>query len=340
MQFIDLNPEVTCSQNLGDPRQRKISNHIEGHGLMVVLLDLAAWQPIQGIVILPGTSCAADQSVHQASSPPTGGKLIASPRSSTMPFLKDDDDTPPGEADTLAPLLPSPGRDPSRLMQDIAEHSFEDHQIHSNPPLFDPTKPHKSPEPAHTHSWIIKTWSGIKDRPWNAHAGGSSIVALCEICRMHMALNALITSDDAPVCGSQGTDPNSHHHFHLELWTNNTRYSSKATAVVERKPEYGTFQCCQCPLAIQIEYWSPVVPEYLLSSFKKRKTGNNSALNIINRNKDAKPNFATVTKGILQLTPTEHLRLMSIMFSREVRDPLIPNRSPLLLVDLARMQMC
>jgi hypothetical protein len=113
-----------------------------------------------------------------------------------------------------------------------------------------------------------------------------------------MALNALITSDDAPVCGSQGTDPKSHH-FHLELWTNNTRYSSKATAVVERKPEYGTFQCCQCPLAIQIEFWSPVVPEYLLSSFKKRKTGSNSALNLINRNKDARPPFATNAYGTL-----------------------------------------
>lgn len=208
-----------------------------------------------------------------------------------MPFIKESDETSLGETDTLSPLLPSPGRDSSRLMQDIAEHTFEDPQIHSNPPLFDPTKPHKAPEPAHTHSWIMKSWNSIKGRPWNAHAGGSSIVALCEICRMHMSLSSLITSEDMPVCGSQDSDPKSHH-FHLESWTNNTRYSAKSTAV-ERKPEYGSFQCCRCPLAIQIEFWSPVVPEYLLSSFKKRKTSNNSALNIINRNKDAKPTHAT-----------------------------------------------
>jgi hypothetical protein len=208
-----------------------------------------------------------------------------------MPFLRDDDETPPGEAAVMAPLLPSPGRDSARLMQDIAEHAFEDPQIHSNLPLFDPTKPHKSQEPDHTHSWIMKTWDSIRDRPWNAHDGGSSIVALCEICRMHMGLNSLIASDDMPVCGSQNVDPMSHH-FHLESWTNNTRYSPHS-ASVERRPEYGTFQCCQCPLAVQIEFWPTVVPEYLLSSFKKRKTGSNSALNIINRNKDAKQLLAT-----------------------------------------------
>ena len=208
-----------------------------------------------------------------------------------MPFVKESNETPPGETDTLAPLIPSPGRDSSRLMQDIAEHTLEDPQIHSNPPLFDPTKPHKAPEPAHTHSWIMKTWNSIKDRPWNAHPGGSSIFALCEICRMHLSLNSLITSEDTPVCGSQDTDSKSHH-FHLESWTNNSRYSAKLTPV-ERKPESGSFQCCQCALVIQIEFWSPVVPEYLLSSFKKRKTGSNSALNIINRNKDSKPTHAT-----------------------------------------------
>jgi hypothetical protein len=207
-----------------------------------------------------------------------------------MPFLKDDDETPPGETDTLAPLLPSPGRDPSRLMQDIAEHAFEDPQIHSNPPPFDPTKPHKSQEPAHTHSWIMKSWDSLTARSWNVHAGGSAIVALCETCRMHLSLTAIITTE-MPLCTASDTDTKSHH-YHLESWTKNTRYSAKLTPV-ERKPEYGSFQCCQCPLAIHIEFWSPVVPEYLLSSFKKRKTGTNSALNIISRNKDSNSILAT-----------------------------------------------
>ena len=67
---------------------------------------------------------------------------------------------------------------------------------------------------------------------------------------------------------------------------NNTRYSSSSTTT-EMKPEVGAFQCCQCPLVLQINFWQPVVPEYLLTSIKKRKTGSSSALNLINRGKEA-----------------------------------------------------
>lgn len=230
-----------------------------------------------------------------------------------MPFLKDGDATP-GETDTLAPLLPSPGRDPSRLMQDIVEHAFEDPQIHSNPLPFDATKPHKSQEPPHIHSWIMKTWDSIKGRPWNAHAGDSAIVALCETCRMHLSLTAIITTE-MPLCGASDSDTKSHH-YHLESWTNNTRYSAKSTTI-DRKPEYGSFQCCQCPLAIQIKFWAPLVPEYLLASFKRRKTGYNSALNIISRNKDSKSilatnAYATLTKYVTHVL-NESRRVISTL---------------------------
>src|SRR4030095_6739734 len=77
------------------------------------------------------------------------------------------------------------------------------------------------------------------------------------------------------------------HHFHLESWTCNTRTSS-TSGTVQAKPEYGRFQCCQCPFALQIQFMRPVVPEYLLSSLKKRKTGTNSALSIITRGKESK----------------------------------------------------
>ena len=137
----------------------------------------------------------------------------------------------------------------------------------------------------------MKRWDSIKDRPWNAHAGGSSIVALCETCRLHMRVYAIINAE-APVCGSLEPDSKPFHHFHLDWWTNNTRYSAKSLPV-ERKPEMGAFTCCQCPLTLNIEFWAPLVPEYLLSTFKKRKTSNNSALNIINRNKDSKPTLPT-----------------------------------------------
>jgi hypothetical protein len=42
-------------------------------------------------------------------------------------------------------------------------------------------------------------------------------------------------------------------------------------------------------LVLQINFWLPVVPEYLLTTIKKRKTGSNSALNLISRGKDAAP---------------------------------------------------
>jgi hypothetical protein len=220
-----------------------------------------------------------------------------------MPFLKDDE-TPPGDTDTLSPLLPSPGRDSSRLMQDLTEHTFADPRIHTQPTFFDPTKPHTSPEPTHTHSWSMKTRQSIETRPWNAHYEDQSINAVCETCRIHMTLTATLTGEGTIKCGSFGSE-NKSHHFHLESWTSNTRYSASSIAV-ETKPEYGTFQCCQCPFALQIGFLIPVVPEYLLSSLKRRKTGTNSALSLINRGKESK-SFIANAFGIMSKYCTDVL---------------------------------
>lgn len=202
-----------------------------------------------------------------------------------MPF-HEGSDTPPGDTEPPFLVTPSPGRDSSRLMQDVLEHVFADPQIQSPPPHFDPTKRHAIAEPSHTHSWVMKTRESIKGRPWNAHYEDQTIAALCETCRLHMSLTATITSDGQPKCGTLESDYKSHH-FHLESWSSNTRYSSSQNPI-ESKPQYGSFNCCQCPLAIQIDFLLPVVPEYLLSSLKKRKTGSNSALSLINRSKESK----------------------------------------------------
>jgi hypothetical protein len=50
-----------------------------------------------------------------------------------------------------------------------------------------------------------------------------------------------------------------------------------------------------------------VVPEYLLSSLKKRKTGNNSALSILTRNKDSKNTPTTEIYRMLALYVTNRL---------------------------------
>lgn len=224
-----------------------------------------------------------------------------------MPFLKDDD-TPPGDTEPISPLLPSPGRDSSRLMQDLLEHVFAGPQIHTPPRHFDPTKPHKLPEPSHTHSWVMKARKSIQKRPWNVHYEDQSITALCETCRLHMSLTAVITADGEPKCGSHESDFKSHH-FHLESWTCNTRYSSSLSPI-ESKPEYGTFQCCQCPLALQIDFSLPVVPEYLITSLKKRKTGSNSALNLITRSKESKA-FASNAFGTLSTYCSHALNVLN-----------------------------
>ena len=134
-----------------------------------------------------------------------------------MPFLTEEEGAS-GDAGASASLLPSPGKDPSRLMQDIFEHTFADPQIHSTPPHFDPTKPYRVPEPSHIHSWVVKSRESLKSRPWNIHYEDSYLVAGCESCRMHMSLTAIITSEEAPRCGSKESVKKSHH-FHLESWT-------------------------------------------------------------------------------------------------------------------------
>jgi hypothetical protein len=108
-----------------------------------------------------------------------------------------------------------------------------------------------------------------------------------------MWLMATLTGEDIPKCGTPGSAKR-YHHFHLESWSSNSRYSS-STAATESKPEHGLYQCCQCPLTLRIEFWPLVVPEYLLSTVKRRKTGNNSALNIINRSKEGPSAYVTLT---------------------------------------------
>ena len=156
--------------------------------------------------------------------------------------------------------------------------------IYTPPPHFDATKPHTYPEAAHMHSWIMKTRSSIASRPWNAHVGDSSVSVVCENCRIHMSLMATLTGEGIPKCGSSGSATRNYH-FHLESWSSNSRHSL-STSATELKPEHGIYQCCQCPLAPRIEFWQLVVPEYLLSTVKRRKTGNNSTLSIINRSKE------------------------------------------------------
>jgi hypothetical protein len=202
-----------------------------------------------------------------------------------MPWLKDEEN-PPGDADIPSPLLPSPGRDSSRLMQDLIDHGFADPQLHTHPPYFDPTKRHSFVESSHSHSWVMKSREAIKARPWNTPYGDSSINVICEICRIHMSLVAIVNGDSPAKCGSQESERKSHH-FHVESWTSTTRYSSASTPI-EQRPELGTFQCCQCPLALKIEFWHPAVPEYLFSSIGRRKTNSSLSPNIINRGKDQK----------------------------------------------------
>lgn len=133
----------------------------------------------------------------------------------------------------------------------------------------------------------MKTFDSLELRPWNTYLEDSYIVALCETCRTHMSLTGILMSEDTPKCGSS-TATHKSHHFHLESWTNNTRSSSSSSSSANAKPEFGTFECCQCPFSLQIEFSLPIVHEYLLSSVKKRKTGNNSALSILTRSKDSK----------------------------------------------------
>jgi hypothetical protein len=209
-----------------------------------------------------------------------------------MPFLREED-SPQPDGEPSSPLLPSPGRDSSRLMQDLSEHTFADARIHTPPAHFNATKPHSYPEASHIHSWIMKTRTSINSRLWNVHAGDSSVNVICETCRIHMSLMATLTGENIPKCGSIDSAKRLHH-FHLEAWSRNSRYSS-STSATESKPEHGIYQCCQCPLSLRIEFWPPVVPEYLLSTVKKRKTGSNSALNIINRSKESPSPYSALT---------------------------------------------
>jgi hypothetical protein len=200
-----------------------------------------------------------------------------------MPFTADGDSSS-GDTEPLPSPTPGPGRDSSRLMQDIIEHAYADPQIHTSPPMFDPTVPHTTSEPTHLHAWVMKTRESVAQRPWNQESGEFSVTALCEKCQSHVFIAATMTADAPPKCGS-GESDRPCHHFHIESWTVNARYSSSASAI-EKKPELGVFRCCDCPLSLQIDFWLPVVPEYLLSTIKKRKTGTNSSLNPLNRSKD------------------------------------------------------
>jgi hypothetical protein len=227
-----------------------------------------------------------------------------------MPLLREEE-YPSDDEEPSSPLLPSPGKDSSRLMQDLLEHKFADPQIAHHPPRFDPTQPHTSPDPSHTHSFVMKTRESLAKRPWNQYYGDSSIVAICQTCRIYMSLTITLTSEGQPKCGSPESDKISHH-FHLERWTSNSRYSASSGSI-EAKPEYGSFQCCQCPVAIQIDFGLPIVPEYLLSSVKKRKTGSNSAINLLSRGKDSKA-----------LLPTNSYSTLSI-YVRDILDKGVDN---------------
>ena len=203
-----------------------------------------------------------------------------------MPLLGGADNLP-DDGEPSLPLLPSPGRDSSRLMQDLLEHKFGDSEIARPPPQFNPMKHHTLPEPSHIHSFIMKTPESLATRPWNTHWGPSSLVVVCQTCRLYMSVTLTLRGEESPKCGSQQSGTVSHH-FHIEKWTSNSRYSS-SSATVESKPEYGTFVCCLCPVVLEVYFALPVVPDYLIAAVKRRKVGNSSAINnLLNRsNRDA-----------------------------------------------------
>ena len=172
-----------------------------------------------------------------------------------MPFLREEDSSQPG-GEPSAPLLPSPGRDSFHLMQDLSEHTSADPRIHPPPAHFDATKRHTYPEASHTHSWITKTRASINSHSWDAHAGDSSVNVVCKSCRIHTSLTATLTGENIPKCGFSDSAKR-FHHFHLESWSRNSRYSS-STSATEFKTGHGIYQCRQCPLALRIEFCTTV----------------------------------------------------------------------------------
>ena len=221
-----------------------------------------------------------------------------------MPLLAEEDGAH-SDAGAFTQLFPSPGKDPSRLLQDLIEHTFADPQIHTSVPYFDPTKPYKLPEPSHVHSWLVKSRESLKSRPWNSHYEGSYLVAACESCRMHLSLTAIITSEEAPPCGSREASRRSHH-FHLESWTKNVRSPSPSQSTARDKPELGAFHCCHCPVSLQIEFWQPIIPESLTSIINKRAMSSNSALNLINRSRDSRGSVSVATAYATLATYVAH----------------------------------
>ena len=194
-----------------------------------------------------------------------------------MPFVRDDDGDATPNMDTLSTSTSTvpepregPGRDSARLLQDIIEHKARDEALYTPPSQFDPTKPHNIQPAFHSHSWTMKSRKSVGQRPWNAHFGDQSICAVCETCRMHLFAKGLIVSEGVPKCGSQGSNFSSHH-FHPESWTA-THKGTKSDSIPGLGVEFVTFNCCQCPFQFETEFWTPVVPEYLLSTLKRRKT--------------------------------------------------------------------
>lgn len=120
-----------------------------------------------------------------------------------------------------------------------------------------------------------------------------------------MSFFATLTSEGTPKCGTSESGKRLHH-FHLESWTEKCRTSPLSSAS-DMRIEYGVFQCCQCPLALRIDVLPPVVPEYLVSAVKRRKTGSSSSLNILGRAKDQKSSLPTNMFGTLSKYVTDIL---------------------------------
>ena len=203
-----------------------------------------------------------------------------------MPFVKDEDGDAPPYRDTLSaststvPEPPDgPGRDAARLLQDIIEHKTHDEALYTPPHQFDPTKPHNMQPAFHSHSWAMKSRKSVERRPWNAHFEDQSICAVCETCRTHLFAKGLIVAEGAPICGSQGSTFSSHH-FHPESWTV-AQKGKNVDTVSGLGVEFVTFKCCQCAFQFDTEFWTPVVPEYLLSTLKRRKTSSSTIISAI-----------------------------------------------------------
>jgi A repeated domain in UCH-protein len=184
-----------------------------------------------------------------------------------MPPFVDDNKRPPGQLDVNTPLLPSPGRLSSRLLQDILQHANGDSEIYTTPPHFNPLEAHGIAEACHIHAFKMKHPESLTLRSWNQYLGDSYLILVCEGCKTGATITGTLSSDSGPKCGTKESSKETHH-FHLENWTTSTRLTGDQDISV--KPEKGTFGCCQCSFVLDLEISQRLVPEDFINAIETR----------------------------------------------------------------------